>query len=59
VARAARGADDGAVADAAAALADYRAPQWRATSIDLVRSHLAPQPRYEVLRRIPLGEVGS
>jgi 2'-5' RNA ligase len=32
-----------------AALADYQGPLWRAASFSLVRSHLGPQPRYEVL----------
>jgi RNA 2',3'-cyclic 3'-phosphodiesterase len=34
---------------AVADLADYTGPAWRARSFSLVRSHLGPQPQYEVL----------
>lgn len=42
-----------------AALAGYEGPDWVASSISLVRSHLGPDPRYEVLRSWPLGGDGS
>jgi 2'-5' RNA ligase len=58
VARASGREATGAAA-AASALAEYRGPQWRATSIDLVRSHQGPQPRYETMRSVPLGDASG
>lgn len=37
------------------ALAAYEGPLWRGTQINLVRSHLGPAPRYDVLRSWQLG----
>ncbi|MQA03961.1 MAG: RNA 2',3'-cyclic phosphodiesterase [Streptosporangiales bacterium] len=37
-----------------AQLEDYRGPDWRATEVALVRSHLGPQPRYETVAAWPL-----
>jgi 2'-5' RNA ligase len=42
-----------------AALVHYEGPDWVAGSISLVRSHLGPDPRYEVLRSWPLGGGAS
>jgi 2'-5' RNA ligase len=40
-------------------LADYAGPPWRARSFSLVRSHLGPQPQYEVLAGFPLRPASS
>lgn len=37
-------------------LAAVRSPMWRVGEVLLVSSQLGPQPRYDVLRRFPLGE---
>ncbi len=36
------------------ALRDYAGPSWPASAIELIRSHLGPQLRYETLARWPL-----
>ncbi|HEX3814771.1 MAG TPA: RNA 2',3'-cyclic phosphodiesterase [Mycobacteriales bacterium] len=36
------------------ALREYRGPEFEVTRFSLIRSHLGPQPRYEVLREWPL-----
>ena len=41
--------DRAAVGADRAALAGYRGPTWRVESVELVRSHLGPRPRYEHL----------
>jgi RNA 2',3'-cyclic 3'-phosphodiesterase len=62
-----RAAADRAAADRAAAdradvdrdcdaLASYAGPVWRADRIDLMRGHLGPQPRYEVVASVRLPE---
>lgn len=38
----------------AAALAPYRGPEFRVASFSLIRSHLGPNPRYEILQEWPL-----
>jgi 2'-5' RNA ligase len=38
------------------ALAAYAGPPWTARSVDLVRSRLGPEPRYDTVDRWPLGE---
>jgi 2'-5' RNA ligase len=54
-----RGAPPAFAGDLGAALAG-RAPQaWRATSLDLLRSHPGRRPAYETLAAFPLGTVGS
>lgn len=55
---AARGAGRGPDADlrpAVAALAGHRGREWTASAVRLVRSHLGPEPSYEVLLTAPLG----
>lgn len=42
-----RGEAEGAARDAAAALADYEGPPWRADAVHLVRSRLGPHPSYD------------
>lgn len=37
------------------ALAGYEGPMWRSDQIHLVRSHLGPEPSYDVLASWPLG----
>jgi RNA 2',3'-cyclic 3'-phosphodiesterase len=41
--------DRAAVEADRAVLADYRGPAWPVETVELVRSHLGPQPRYEHL----------
>ena len=41
--------DRAAVAADRAALAEYRGPAWRVETVELVRSHVGPRPRYEHL----------
>ncbi|MDQ1624966.1 MAG: 2,3-cyclic 3-phosphodiesterase [Actinomycetota bacterium] len=52
VARLRAGGDPGA---AVAMLAAYDGPQWRATTVHLVQSHLGPKPRYDDVASWPLG----
>jgi 2'-5' RNA ligase len=37
-----------------AALAGYRGPEWRAGTVELIRSHLGPKPSYDHLNAWPL-----
>ena len=37
-----------------AALAEYRGPEWRAGTVELIRSHLGPKPTYDHLGAWPL-----
>jgi RNA 2',3'-cyclic 3'-phosphodiesterase len=54
----ARGRDRGTdLRPAVAALAEYAGPRWTAAEVHLVRSHLGPEVRYELLDGFPLGSV--
>lgn len=46
---------DGRTRAAAAELATYVGPGWSAEQVRLVRSHLGPEPRHELLEAWPLG----
>lgn len=54
-----RGASPGFAADLDRALAGRAPLAWRATSLDLLRSHPGRRPAYETLAAFPLGAVAS
>lgn len=50
-------ADDAASRTVAEALGTYRGPDFVVEELVLMRSHLGPRPRYEPVRRFPLGRA--
>jgi 2'-5' RNA ligase len=45
---------DATIAADLTVLGEHRGPQWRVRSIELVASHLGPQPRHEIIHSAPL-----
>ncbi len=54
-----RGAPPGFAGDLGGALAGRAPLAWRATSLEVLRSHPGRRPAYETLAAFPLGAVGS
>jgi RNA 2',3'-cyclic 3'-phosphodiesterase len=54
-----RGAPPGFAADLGAALAGHAGLMWRATSLELLRSHPGRRPAYETIAAVPLGGVAG